>query len=139
MAALSFSQMGFGGTVTQASASPATDGYNGTLNGLPYNIHPTATPAAYTALIAAIAAKQVSVNAYVAPSPPALTVQAASALSVARDYVNNNYIFLAETPPAEWVAYQKALIAIVNGTDTTSTVLPAQPTGENTANKTVTT
>lgn len=61
-------------------------------------------------------------------APIALATQAAAALVDARTYVLNNYYLLAETPPASWVAYQKALIAISNGTDTTSTELPKAPT-----------
>lgn len=63
------------------------------------------------------------------PTPPvqSLAQQAATALVAARTYVNDNYVFLAETPPADWVAYQKALIAISTGKDTTSTTLPTAP------------
>lgn len=56
-----------------------------------------------------------------------LAQQAGAALALARAHVNNNYLFLAETPPADWVAYQKALIAIMTGKDTTSTKLPEKP------------
>lgn len=59
--------------------------------------------------------------------PASLASQAASVLVTARAYVMNNFYLLAETPTAEWVTYQKALIAISNGTDTTSTVLPTSP------------
>lgn len=59
--------------------------------------------------------------------PASLASQAASALVTARVYVMNNFYLLAETPTAEWVTYQKALIAIANGTDTTSTTLPTAP------------
>lgn len=63
------------------------------------------------------------------PSAPVipLITQAATALSIARAYVMNNYYLLGESVPAEWIAYQKALIAISNGTDTTSTTLPLAP------------
>lgn len=64
---ITFAQMGFAATASEASATPATDGYVGTLNGLPYNIHPTVTPDAYAALQAAIAADQADVTPYVAP------------------------------------------------------------------------
>lgn len=49
------------------------------------------------------------------------------ALNSARAYVQNNFILLGETPPEDWIAYQKSLISIVNGTDTTSTSLPTSP------------
>ena len=63
---------------------------------------------------------------YVPPVP--LTVKANDALSNARTFVQNNFILLGETPSQEWIDYQKALMAIVNGTDTTATSLPAEPT-----------
>lgn len=66
---------------------------------------------------------------YAAPSTPLpLKTQAQSALATARTYVSNNYTMLNEATPAEWVAYLKALMAIANGTDTTSTALPTAPT-----------
>lgn len=61
-----------------------------------------------------------------APAVPMAT-QAASALTTARTYVNNNYTMLNEATPDAWVTYLKALMAIANGTDTTSTALPASP------------
>lgn len=61
------------------------------------------------------------------PTAP-LTTQASYALSSARTYVQNNYTILNEATPDEWVAYLKALMAIANGTDTTSTALPSAPT-----------
>jgi len=54
--------------------------------------------------------------------------QAERALSDARTYVQNNFIYLGETPTQDWIDYQKALIAITNGTDTKSKVLPSAPT-----------
>lgn len=54
--------------------------------------------------------------------------QANIALASARTTVYNNYGILNEATPDEWVTYIKALMAIVNGTDTTSTILPTQPT-----------
>ena len=57
-----------------------------------------------------------------------LQIQATNALSAARTYVSNNYTMLNEATPDEWVTYLKALMAITNGTDTTSTALPTQPT-----------
>ncbi|MFT8308491.1 hypothetical protein [Acetobacter malorum] len=57
-----------------------------------------------------------------------LETQAKSALTTARTYVNDNYTMLNEATPDAWVAYLKALMAIANGTDTTSTALPAAPT-----------
>jgi hypothetical protein len=77
---VTFAQMGFASAVTASSATPVTDGYVGELNGLPYHIHPTATPDAFTALEAAIAADEVTVNPYVAPT---LTLAEAQAMQVA--------------------------------------------------------
>ncbi|MBF0892758.1 hypothetical protein HKD28_15305 [Gluconobacter sp. LMG 1744] len=66
---------------------------------------------------------------YTAPAyVPPLTDQAQSALADARTYVQNNFIYLGETPTQDWIDYQKALIAIVNGTDTKSKALPTEPT-----------
>ena len=69
---ITFAQMGFASTVTARSATPATDGYAGEFQGLPYHIHPTETPGPWAALNAAIAANEVMVEPYVAPSvtPP---------------------------------------------------------------------
>ncbi|MDE7547899.1 hypothetical protein PY793_07850 [Acetobacter fabarum] len=63
-------------------------------------------------------------------TPPAITLaaQAATALSAARTAVYNNYGILNEATPDAWVAYLKALMAIANGIDTTSTALPSAPT-----------
>lgn len=61
-------------------------------------------------------------------SPVPLSTQAQSALASARTYVSNNYTMLNEATPTEWVTYLKALMAITNGTDTTSTTLPTAPT-----------
>lgn len=57
-----------------------------------------------------------------------LKTQATAELATARTYVYNNYGILNEDTPTEWVTYIKALMAISNGTDTTSTALPTQPT-----------
>lgn len=59
--------------------------------------------------------------------PVPLATQAASALATARQYVSNNYTMLNEPTPDNWVIYLKALMAIANGTDTTSTTLPTKP------------
>lgn len=66
---------------------------------------------------------------YTAPAyVPPLTDQAQAALMAARTYVQDNFIYLGETPTQDWIDYQKALMAIANGTDTTSTSLPTRPT-----------
>lgn len=57
-----------------------------------------------------------------------LKTKAQIALAKARTYVSNNYMMLNEPTPDDWVAYLKALMAIANGTDTTSTALPTAPT-----------
>lgn len=62
------------------------------------------------------------------PTPIPLKTQAQSALTTARTYVSNNYTMLNEATPDEWVTYLKALMAIANGTDTTSNTLPTVPT-----------
>ncbi|GAA3676719.1 hypothetical protein [Acetobacter lovaniensis] len=60
--------------------------------------------------------------------PISLATQASTALASARTYIYNNYGILNEVTPDAWVTYIKALMAISDGTDTTSTVLPTQPT-----------
>ena len=70
---------------------------------------------------------------YTPPEPVIpLTVQAQAALNSARTQVYNNYASLNEPTPQPWVDYMKALIAIVNGTDKTSTKLPAAPSSAET-------
>lgn len=65
---------------------------------------------------------------YSAPAyVPPLSDQAETALTSARTYVQNNFILLGEVPTQDWIDYQKALIAIANGTDTTSKSLPTSP------------
>ena len=64
------------------------------------------------------------------PPPPPLKTQAANALQQARLDVYNNYGILNEPTPAAWVSYLRALMAIANGTDTTSTTLPAAPSDD---------
>lgn len=67
---------------------------------------------------------------YTPPQPEIpLSVQAQSALSVARTEVYNNYASLNEPTPEEWVEYMKRLISIANGADTASTALPVAPKG----------
>ncbi|MCP1270576.1 hypothetical protein [Acetobacter cerevisiae] len=69
-----------------------------------------------------------SLEAYMPPVQVIpLKTQAEPALSSARTYVTNTYTMLNEATPDAWVTYLKALMAIANGTDTTSTVLPAAP------------
>lgn len=67
---------------------------------------------------------------FVAPSTPEISLsdRAAFVLTTARTYVSNNYTMLNEATPDVWVAYLKALMAIANGNDTTSTALPSEPT-----------
>ncbi|WP_062141774.1 hypothetical protein [Acetobacter cerevisiae] len=63
--------------------------------------------------------------------PPAqavpLKTQAQSALAIARQTVWDEYGSINEATPENWVTYLKALMAIANGKDTTSTALPAAP------------
>ncbi|MCP1243843.1 hypothetical protein GOB86_13605 [Acetobacter lambici] len=57
-----------------------------------------------------------------------LAAQAQSALTAASAATWQAYGMYGETTPADVVTYLKALHAIANGTDTTSTALPVQPT-----------
>lgn len=68
---------------------------------------------------------------YVAPVP-SLKEQATNALQQARLDVYNNYGILGEQTPVAWVTYLRSLMAIANGTDTTSTSLPEEPSGSET-------
>lgn len=58
---------------------------------------------------------------------PTLAQQASAALTTAKKNVYNNYGILNEPTPDAWVTYLKALMALANGTDTTSTALPSAP------------
>lgn len=62
------------------------------------------------------------------PTPVPLKTQAKEALATSRQTVWDEYGSLNETTPDNWVTYLKALMAIANGTDTTSTKLPTAPT-----------
>ena len=62
------------------------------------------------------------------PTPVPLKTQAQSALATARQTVWDEYGSINEPTPDNWVTYLKALMAIANGTDTTSTTLPTAPT-----------
>lgn len=65
---------------------------------------------------------------YTPPAAPVpLATQAQSALASARQTVWDEYGSLNETTPDNWVTYLKALMAIANGTDTTSQALPVHP------------
>ena len=72
---------------------------------------------------------QVVAGGAVSTYTPSLTLaeQATAALFAARTTVYNNYGILNEPTPDAWVTYLKALMAIANGTDTTSTALPGAP------------
>lgn len=71
----------------------------------------------------------ISNGALVAATPPTLTLaqQAATALAAAQKTTWNEFGSMGSAIPAAWSAYQTALRAIVSGTDTTSTALPAAP------------
>ena len=75
--------------------------------------------------------KVVSGNILIDYVPPVqlipLKTQAQSALAIARQTVWDEFGSLNETTPDNWVTYLKALMAIANGKDTTSTVLPVSP------------
>ncbi|WP_308719015.1 hypothetical protein [Komagataeibacter xylinus] len=60
-----------------------------------------------------------------------LATQAKNALTAAASATWEAYGMYGETTPADVVTYLKALQAIANGTDTTSTALPAAPTDLN--------
>ncbi|WP_086644314.1 hypothetical protein [Acetobacter sp. DsW_063] len=56
-----------------------------------------------------------------------LAIRAGFALTAAQNVVWAEYGSLGDAVPGEWISYQKAVKAIVDGTDTTSTILPAAP------------
>ena len=68
---------------------------------------------------------------YVPPAQPAqvisLKTQAETLLKSQQAYVMQNYAIYGDETPTEWLTYLKALRAIANGTDTTSTTLPTAP------------
>lgn len=59
--------------------------------------------------------------------PNMLPKQAENSLAQARISLYNHYSIYGEPIPQAWISYLKQLQAIANGTDTTSTSLPAQP------------
>ncbi|WP_264801928.1 hypothetical protein [Acetobacter nitrogenifigens] len=59
--------------------------------------------------------------------PPA--IRAGFALTAAQNTVWAEYGSLGDAVPGAWISYQKALKAIVDGSDTASTTLPASPAG----------
>ena len=65
---------------------------------------------------------------YTPPAPPVpLATQATNALAAAASATWANYGAMGVAVPQTWIAYQKALKAIADGTDTTSATLPAEP------------
>ncbi|MBO1361541.1 hypothetical protein J2D73_17280 [Acetobacter sacchari] len=58
-----------------------------------------------------------------------LAVRAGFALTAAQNVVWAEYGSLGDAVPGAWISYQKALKAIVDGSDTASTTLPASPAG----------
>lgn len=141
--AQTFAQMGFSAAVKAASATPATDGYIGMLGVLPYHIHPIATPEPWAALQVAIAASLVTVAPYVAPviTPPtpaqaqAALIAAGKAALTASDVTMTRITeatirgktTLATADVVAFATWRAAVRAIVDGSDTTSTALPAKP------------
>ncbi|MGY6769524.1 hypothetical protein [Komagataeibacter sp. NFXK3] len=85
----------------------------------------------------------VQAGAIVSYTPPAVVVplktQAQNALTAAASSTWQAYGMYGETTPADVVTYLKALQAIANGTDTTSTALPAAPADLNGATASTTT
>lgn len=63
-----FTGAGFAATVTESSTTPLIDGYVGVRNGMPYHVHPTATPDEWKLLLDAINSEEVVVTPYT-PQP----------------------------------------------------------------------
>lgn len=64
-----FEVAGFSAIVTACSADPDTDGYLGSRAGLPFHIHPEATPAEWAMLEAALGAGDVTPQAFTQAVP----------------------------------------------------------------------
>lgn len=119
-----FLDMGFAPTVTACSQDPQVDGYHGMLSGLPYQIHPQATPSTWSALTEAIATKKVAVTAW---SPPVVDpADAIAARRTARDRLLTacDWTQLADSlygqpdVKASWAAYRQQLRNLdMSGTD----------------------
>lgn len=64
-------------------------------------------------------------------TPPPIVIplkdQAAMVLKTQQAYVMQTYAIYGDDTPPKWITYLKALRAIANGTDTTSTALPSVP------------
>ena len=68
------------------------------------------------------------VVSYAAPAPT-LAQQAKAALVQAQAATWAKFGSLGQTVTDAWITYQKALAAIADGSDTTSTTLPSAPSG----------
>lgn len=68
-----------------------------------------------------------SATTYAAAYTPTLADKATSALSSAKSYTQSEYTDYGDDIPDAWKTYLKALRAIADGTDSSSTTLPTAP------------
>lgn len=68
-----------------------------------------------------------SATTYAQQYTPTLSDEAYTALVAAKTYTQSEYTDFGDAIPDPWKTYLKALRDIANGTDTTSTALPAAP------------
>lgn len=123
-----FFTAGFSAPVVACSATPLVDGYIAQYKGNPYQIHPTATPTQWALLATAINDGSIVAESYVAPSPPPVHLPSIAQIALTKsDLVAMRCFKAGVAYPSAWQNYTDALRAIINGTDTTSTVLPSIP------------
>ena len=109
-----FAEMGFARKLTPCSATPEIDGYHVERHGLPWHVHPEATPEEWAALIEARRARRLVIARWrPAPRDPA------AALAALRERRNrlladSDWTQLADAPldedsRAQWTKYRAAL------------------------------
>lgn len=104
-------EMGLAGPAIASGITPEADGYCLTRLGLPYHVHPEATPDEWVALGDAIAAGEIEVQPY---QPPVVSnTDALADLRARRDALLTacDWTQLADSPPdaKAWGTYRQAL------------------------------
>lgn len=124
----------FVGPAVAVSTAPEVDGYHVTLNGLPYHVHPTATPPdEWAELEAAIVAGEIETQPYSAPAKSAAELwadrQDQAKVALTKSDLTAIRCFKSGVAfPDAWKTYVADLRAIVAAESGDSTQpLPEQP------------
>lgn len=124
-----FLDLGFTNTVTESSIQAKTDGYVGTLNGLPFHIHPTATPDEFKLLETGIKDGLVIINAFTPPPGPSAEQIRREQIGAARSALNASdntmirCLVAGVEIPQEWNDYRALLREVI----TSGGTLPERP------------